>query len=83
MSKYSIEKFWVNEDECLSCAECINQAPLVFEFVEGKDGVQIKAEFNYHHILAQTDNIIDAAFNCCVSAIYIELDNGEMLDCSY
>ena len=80
MSNYSIKKFWVNEDECLSCAECINQAPLVFEFAEGKDGVQIRADFDYRQILAQTDNIIDAGFNCCVSAIYIELTNGKMLD---
>lgn len=77
MIKQKIKRFWISEDECLAHYLCVNEAPHILEYIEGKYTVQIKAEFLNQQNLDQAQDILLAADVCPMShAIMIELEDG-------
>jgi ferredoxin len=77
MASQKIKRFWINEDEYLAHYLCVNEAPHILEYIEGKHTVQIKAEFLNQQNTDLAQNILLAADVCPMpDAIMIELEDG-------
>ena len=64
-------KVWVDESECISCEECVQVCPEVFEM--GDDTAVVKAEAQDGDVIQeQSDAIAEAAEACPVDAIKYE-----------
>ena len=77
MSSKRVKRFWINEDECLAHYICLSEAPHILEYIEGKNTVQIKAEFLNPQNTDLAQDILLAADVCPMrDAIMIELEDG-------
>ena len=64
-------KVWIEDGECISCDECIQACPEVFEM--GDDTAVVKAEAQDGDTIQQhSDEIVEAAEACPVDAIKYE-----------
>lgn len=66
-----VSKVWVEDDECISCEECVSAAPDVFEMDDDTAKVKPAAaapEFCKEH----SDAIVEAAETCPVDSIKYE-----------
>ncbi len=77
MSNQKIKRFWINEDECVAHYICVNEAPQILEYIEGKHTVQIKEEFLNQQNIDLAQDILLAADVCPMpDAIMIEFEDG-------
>jgi ferredoxin len=67
-------KVWVDPDGCVGNAMCPNIAPKVFQLNEGRQAEVVDADGDTE------EKILEAAENCPVSAIWVEVEEtGERL----
>jgi ferredoxin len=73
------KRAWINENECGGFCLCVGEAPSLFIGHE-KDPTEIIIATDAVYTKEDTRSLISGAYACPLGAIYIELENGELLN---
>ena len=74
----NIKRAWVDQDLCGAFQLCIGEFPSHFEETEGIASRVIATDSPF--TASDLKSLVSGAWSCPLGAIYIELENGEILN---